>query len=97
MDDGDCAMNNDFYDDNDDLYEDDPPLYPLGRLAKMTLEQLERELDRQNSRQGRLGDAEHIDDRAVENTEMRARLVEAEIKRRLIAAQAETATQETKS
>jgi hypothetical protein len=61
---------------------DDPPLYPAGRLARMTLAELEQELDRQSDRQGRLGDAEWIDDRAVEETEARCRLVEAEIRRR---------------
>jgi hypothetical protein len=66
---------------DDDLYEE-PPLYPAGKLAGMTLEELERELDRQCDRQGRLGDADRIDDRAVEETEMRCRVVEAEIKRR---------------
>lgn len=75
----------DDYDDSwlyvDDHYQD-PPLYPIGKLAGMTLDQLEREFDRQCDRQGRLGDAEHIDDRAVEETEMRCRLVESEIKRR---------------
>lgn len=78
-DDVDSGMFDDDY--GDDLYED-PPLYPEGKLAGMTLEELERELDRQNDRQGRLGDAERIDDRAVEETEMRGRLVDAEIKRR---------------
>lgn len=65
----------------DDDYED-PPLYPTGKLASMSLEELEREHERQCDRQGALGDAEYIDDRKVEETEMRCRLVENEIKRR---------------
>ena len=66
----------------DDGPIEDPPLYPAGKLAAMSLEELERELDRQSDRQGRLGDAERIDDRAVEETEMRCRMVETEITRR---------------
>ena len=69
------------YGDDDDIYED-PPLYPPGKLADMTVDELKAEFDRQCDRQGRLGDAEHIDDRAVEATEARCRLVEAELKRR---------------
>lgn len=67
------------------LYEtdyDDPPLYAPGRLEKMTVQALRHEYDRQCDRQGALGDADHIDDRAVEETEMRCRVVEAELKRR---------------
>lgn len=62
------------------------PRHPAGKLADMTLAELEREYDRQCDRQGRLGDAEHIDDRAVEETEMRCNVVAAEIKRRKDAA-----------
>lgn len=83
-----AEMDEDFDDswiDDQDLYED-PPLYPVGKLAGMSLEELEREYDRQCDRQGRLGEAEHINDRAVEETEMRCNLVEAEIKRRKAAA-----------
>lgn len=61
---------------------EDTPLYPDGKLVCMPLDELRDEYDRQSDRQGRLGDAERIDDRAVEETEMRCRLVEAEIKRR---------------
>lgn len=61
---------------------DDPPLYPEGWLKRQTLERLRTELDRQCDRQGALGDAEYIDDHAVERTEARIRLVEAEIKAR---------------
>lgn len=68
--------------DLDNDWHDDPPLYPVGKLAGMSLEDLERELERQADRQGRLGDAEYIDDRAVEDTEARYRLVETEIKKR---------------
>lgn len=79
----------DGYDDNDDdcwvddehLYED-PPLYPLGKLAAMTVDELRVEYDHQCDRQGRLGDAEYINDRLVEETEMRCNLVVAELKRR---------------
>lgn len=67
--------------DDDDRYED-PPLYPPGKLAGMSLEELERESDRQAGRQGSLGDAEHIDEMAVQETEARWRLVDNEIKRR---------------
>lgn len=74
-------FDDDFWVDDDGLY-DDPPLYPAAKLAGMTLDELEREHERQCDRQGRLGDAEHINDRAVEETEARCRLVEAEIKRR---------------
>lgn len=86
-----CARDRVPYDDCDGCYDEDPtsedefvepPLYPDGKLAGMTLEDLEREHDGQCDRQGRLGDAERIDDRAVEQTEMRCRLVEAEIRRR---------------
>lgn len=66
---------------DDDRYED-PPLYPPGKLAGMSLEELERESDRQAGRQGSLGDAEHIDEMAVQETESRWRLVDNEIKRR---------------
>ena len=66
---------------DDSLYED-PPLYPPGKLAEMTVDELKKEFDRQCDLQGRLGDAEYIDDRAVEATEARCRLVEAELKRR---------------
>lgn len=69
-------------DDYDDNIYVDPPLYPVGKLAGMTVEQLRAEHVRQCDRQGRLGDAEHIDDRAVEETERRCRLVEDELKRR---------------
>jgi hypothetical protein len=65
----------------DDDY-DDPPLYPVGKLAGMTVEQLRLEYERQCDRQGALGDADIIDDYAVEQTEARCRMVEAEIKRR---------------
>ena len=71
----------DWYDDDPYLYED-PPLYAPGKLAGMTLAELEREVERQCDRQGRLGDVEYIDERALEECEMRWRLVEAEIKRR---------------
>lgn len=71
----------DFWTYDDDGYEEPPP-YAHGKLASMTLEQLEQEFERQCDRQGRLGDAERIDDRAVEETEARCRLVAAEIKRR---------------
>lgn len=76
----------DVFDDPDDydIYED-PPLYPAGTLAAMSLEELEREYTRQCHRQGSLGDAERIDERAVEETEMRCRLIEAEIKKRKVA------------
>src|SRR5437016_705441 len=57
-------------------------LYPEGKLAAMAIEELQRELDRQCDRQGALGDAELIDERAVEKAESRCRLLEAEIKRR---------------
>jgi hypothetical protein len=73
------------WDDDDRLYED-PPLYPPGKLASMSLAELERELDRQCDRQGWLGEAEYINDRAVEETEARCRLVEAEIRSRSAAA-----------
>jgi hypothetical protein len=76
-----CAPDDDYGTFDDDDYED-PPLYPHGKLASMTLDELRNEHDRQCDRQGRLGDADHIDDRAVEQTEMRCRLVEAEIRRR---------------
>jgi hypothetical protein len=74
-----CDFGDDYYDS--DIYED-PPLYPLGHLAGMTLEQLQREADRQSGIQGSLGDAEYIDDAAVERAETRYRLVEMEIRRR---------------
>lgn len=66
---------------SDDDYED-PPLYPVGKLAGMTVADLEKERDRQADIQGALGDAEHIDDVAVERAEARGRLVDNEIKRR---------------
>jgi hypothetical protein len=72
-------MSKEFWDWDD---EEDPPLYPQGKLAAMSIAELEREYGRQSGRQGRLGDAERIDERAVEETEMRCRLVENEIKRR---------------
>ena len=75
----------DWFDDDPGDYKD-PPLYPTGKLAGRTVEELEREYDRQCGRQGRLGDAEYIDDRAVEETEMRCRMVEDEIRRRKAAA-----------
>lgn len=78
-------FNDDFYDDYegwDDRDYEDPPLYPLGKLAGMTLEELEKESDYQCDRQGRLGDAEYINDYEVEQTEARCTLVENEIKRR---------------
>lgn len=62
---------------------EDPPLYRPGKLAGMSLDELRKEHDRQCDRQGALGDAEYINERAVEETEMRCRLVEAEIQRRL--------------
>ena len=61
---------------------DDPPLYPRGKLASMSLADLEKELDRQAGRQGALGDADYIDNYAVMEAEGRCNLVEAEIKRR---------------
>lgn len=70
----------DYWDDDDD-YED-PPLYPAGKLAGMSVADLKAELDRQSDRQGWLGEAKYIDDRAVEETEMRCRAVEAELKSR---------------
>lgn len=70
------------YDDDFDTYYEEPPLYPAGRLAGMTVEQLNAEATRQCHIQGSLGDAEYIDDSAVERAERRYRLVEAELKRR---------------
>ena len=71
--------------DDDGPYDDhyvEPPLYPAGKLAGMSIEELTAEIHRQGDIQGRLGDAEHIDQAAVERTESRWRLVDAEIKRR---------------
>lgn len=65
--------------DGDDGLYSDPPLYPQGRLAGMTVEQLRAEYERQCDRQGRLGDAEYIDDRAVEEAEARCDLVKSEL------------------
>ncbi|QRG06076.1 hypothetical protein EZH22_24300 [Xanthobacter dioxanivorans] len=66
----------------DDDYYDDQPLYPPGKLASMTLEELEKEGERQSDRQGRLGDAEVINEYEVERTEARCRAIEDEIRRR---------------
>jgi len=71
----------DCYDDDDEYFEE-PPLYPPGKLAGMSLDQLEAEADRQCDIQGSLGDAEYINEAAVARAESRYRLVEAEIKRR---------------
>jgi hypothetical protein len=77
----------DDYDDyDDDLWGDVPyedlPLYPPGKLSDMAIAELNAEYDRQSGLQGRLGDAEHINDMAVEEAEQRCRLVDAEIRRR---------------
>jgi hypothetical protein len=69
---------------DDDVFSD-PPLYPPGRLAAMSDEELDREAERQADRQGALGDAEVIDDYAVEIADARCRAVEAEIRRRCAA------------
>lgn len=78
---GGCDFCTEDWQDDEDFFED-PPLYPVGKLAGMSTVDLHREFDKQCDRQGRLGDAERIDDRAVEDTEARCRLVEAELKRR---------------
>lgn len=68
---------------DEDRYED-PPLYPSGHLASLTLEQLERESSRQAGIQGAAGDnldRPGIED-VIQNAEARWRLVENEIKRR---------------
>jgi hypothetical protein len=67
----------------DDRYED-PPLYPAGHLASLTVEQLEKESSRQAGVQGAAGD--NLDRPGIEdvirNAEARCRLVENELKLR---------------
>ena len=83
-----------FNDYDDDDLSVDPPLYPDGYLASLTLEQLEAEHERQRDRQGSLGDADRIDDRAVEETERRCRRLELAIQVRKIIATAILAQRE---
>lgn len=66
----------DDYDDYGDFdydydHYEDPPLYPAGKIEAMTAEELEREIERQCDIQGALGDAEYINDAAVERAEAR--------------------------
>lgn len=61
---------------------EEPPLYPVGKLAAMTVDELRKEQMRQGHIQGSLGDAEHIDESAVERAESRWRLVDNKLKRR---------------
>lgn len=60
----------------------EPPLYPAGKLAAMSVDELRREHTRQCGIQGAFGDAEHIDDWAVSEAEARCAAVQAEIKQR---------------
>lgn len=62
---------------DDEVFEE-PPLYPNGHLAGLNDEQLEAEQSRQAHRQGSLGDAEVIDERAVELAEARWRACDNE-------------------
>lgn len=69
----------------DDPMEDDyeeQPLYRPEHLQQMSVDELQREVERLCDQQGRLGDADIIDERALEMVDARYRLVKAEIKRR---------------
>ena len=54
----------------------------LQSLKEMSMEQLVAYRDKLSDQQGRLGDAEHIDDRKVEEVENKWRTVDSEILRR---------------
>lgn len=79
---GEIDTPDDIFDDISDDYYDDNPECIDTVFGSKTVEELNGMLDKLTGLQGRLGDAEHIDERKVEQVEHQINCIEAELNNR---------------